>query len=53
MQIFLKTLSGKTITLEVKPSETTYSLKEKIWEKEGYVFQDYLGEESSLLTYYI
>ena len=34
MQVFVKTLSGKTITLEVESSETTCSLKQKIWEKE-------------------
>jgi large subunit ribosomal protein L40e len=39
MQIFVKTLSGKTVTLEVKSSETTHSLKEKIWEKEWYVLR--------------
>jgi hypothetical protein len=35
MQVFVKTLSGETITLEVKFSETTYNLKDKIQEKEG------------------
>ena len=34
MQVFVKTLSGKTVTLEVESSETTHNLKEKIWEKE-------------------
>jgi hypothetical protein len=35
----VKTLSGKTVTLEVKSSETIYNLKDKIQEKEGWVFE--------------
>ena len=35
MQIFIKTLTGKTITLEVETSDTIAMLKEKICEKEG------------------
>lgn len=35
MQIFVKTLTGKTITLEVEPSDTIDSVKEKIQNKEG------------------
>ncbi len=30
MQIFVKTLTGKTRTIEVEPSDTTESLKEKL-----------------------
>ena len=30
MQIFVKTLTGKTITLEVEPSDTIESIKTKI-----------------------
>lgn len=35
MQIFIKTLTGKTITLEVEPADTIDSVKQKIQEKEG------------------
>ena len=35
MQIFIKTLTGKTTTLEVEPSDTIESVKQKIQDKEG------------------
>jgi len=35
MQVFVKTLSGKTITLEVESSQTIHNLKDKIQEREG------------------
>ena len=35
MQIFIKTLTGKTITLEVEPSESIENVKAKIQDKEG------------------
>jgi ubiquitin len=35
MQIFVKTLVGKTITLDVEASETISSVKQKIQDKEG------------------
>lgn len=35
MQIFVKTLTGKTITIEVESTDTISSVKEKIQQKEG------------------
>ena len=35
MQIFVKTLTGKTITLDVEPSDSIENIKQKIQEKEG------------------
>jgi len=35
MQIFIKTLTGKTITIEVEPSDTIDAVKTKINDKEG------------------
>jgi ubiquitin len=35
MQIFVKTLTGKTITLDIESSDTIETVKSKIQEKEG------------------
>ena len=35
MQIFVKTLTGKTITLDVDPSDSIENVKSKIQDKEG------------------
>jgi len=35
MQIFVKTSTGKTITLEVEPSDSVENIKQKIQDKEG------------------
>ena len=35
MQIFVKTLTGKTITLDVENADTVASVKQKIQDKEG------------------
>lgn len=34
-QIFIKCLTGKTITIDVEPSDTIASVKQKIQDKEG------------------
>ena len=35
MQIFVRVMLGRTITLDVEPNESVESVKEKIWAREG------------------
>jgi ubiquitin C len=35
MQIFIKTLTGKVVTIEVEPSDTIETFKQKVQDKEG------------------
>jgi hypothetical protein len=41
MQIFVKTLTGKTLALETEPSDAIRNVKIKIQARERWVFRDF------------
>jgi len=50
MQIFVKTLTGKTITLEVEPSDSIENVKTKIQDKEGRDFSSKRKRKQQIIS---
>ena len=49
MQIFVKTLTGKTITLDVEPNDTIQNVKAKIQDNNGLSYSDVLNVTTFVL----
>ena len=52
MQIFVKRIAGKTITLNVEPSDTIASVKDKIHDNQRFVYAGKMLEDEHSLSHY-
>ena len=53
MQIFVKTLTGKTITLEVEPSDSIENVKAKIQVSDLQWFEQTQAQQSYSFIFYV